>query len=42
MVEILLQKSSLGTSKIREMIKSGGLEAVDGELLFEVKTRVEF
>ena len=42
LVEILLQKSSLGTSKIREMIKSGGLEAVDGELLFEVKTRVEF
>ena len=40
LVEILLQKSSLGTSKIREMIKSGGLEAVDGELLFEVKTRV--
>jgi len=24
------------------MIKSGGLEAVDGELLFEVKTRVKF
>nr|WP_314375394.1 DKNYY domain-containing protein [uncultured Campylobacter sp.] len=42
LVEILLQKSSFGTSKIREMIKSGGLEAVDGELLFEVKTRVEF
>ena len=40
LVEILLQKSSLGTSKIREMIKSGGLEAVDGELLFEIKTRV--
>ena len=42
LVEILLQKSSLGTGKIREMIKSGGLEVVDGELLFEVKTRVEF
>ena len=42
LVEILLQKQGFGTDKIREMIKSGGLEAVDGELLFEVKTRVKF